>query len=93
MGFDKSAGRCFCSSTPPLKVLTSRQGIWFAHFGARAVNNLEVKVCKEFSPSGLTAVEHLGSGEVFQVLMVGVHNDVGRTLKVCSPVLECFNDG
>lgn len=56
--FQTCVGRCLSSFTPPLKVLTSCQGIGFAHFRTGLINDLEFsKVGQTFCPSSLTPVE------------------------------------
>jgi hypothetical protein len=92
VGVEESFWRCFCSSTPLLKVLTSRQGIGFAHFETRSVVYLEVVVRQKLGPSGLSAIENLGCREVLEVEMIGVDSDVFGTFEVWSPMFECFYD-
>jgi len=52
--FQKCVGRCLSSSTPLLKVLTSRQGIGFAHFGTRLIDDGEFAEMSQECPSSLT---------------------------------------
>ena len=70
------------------------EGIGLRSKASRAEADDEVELGEVLQPSGLTAGQDFGAGEVLQVLVVGDHiNRRGGALEVMSPVLEGLKDG
>ena len=70
------------------------EGIGLCSEASRVEADGEVELGEVLRPTGLTAGQDLGAGEVLQVLVVGDHVDQrGGALEVTSPVLEGLKDG
>ena len=73
---------------------TASEGIGLCSEASRAEVDGEVELGEVLQPTGLTAGQDLGAGEVLQVLVVSGHiNRRGGALKVMPPVLEGLEDG
>ena len=70
------------------------EGIGLCSKASRAEVDGKVELGEVLQPSGLTAGQDFGAGEVLQVLVVGDHiNRRGGALEVMSPVLEGLKAG